>query len=215
MQGRGLKQKHILTPDSLPGPVLRPPPTTPALTAATLLPGEHVSIPRPLETGAPTEGDRGVGCPDTFCAGSQACGDSLGTLPSPLCGQKRRLSPDPCLAHCPAQRGSINVCRKELNSGPTKVQAAWRGLYRLLPPLRAALVPGVAGLSSPQKSLLGQEKAREDRGWAGIVGLCSLSLQRGHLERIPSSPAVLHSQWLNTSTHLPPHQAPGQPCPSS
>ena len=49
----------------------------------------------------------------------------------------------------------------------------------------------------------------------GLICLGPLFPKLGHLDRIPSSPAVVLSKWLNTSMYLPSHQPPGQPCPSS
>lgn len=64
----------------------------------------------------------------------------------------------------------------------------------------AALVAGVA------VSLVISEITERP---VGLIGFCPAFPYLGHLDRIPSSPAVLFSKWLKTSSmYHPPHQSP-------
>lgn len=92
--------------------------------------------------------------------------------------------------------------------------------------LGAALVPGVAvTLAIPGHSLGNTYWVKRRQGstymWGGqkdkreLICVCPLFPKLGHLDRIPSSLAVVLSKWLQTSMYLPSHQPPGQPCLSS
>ena len=132
----------------------------------------------------------------------------------------------------------MNVYRKEPSSGSTKVWDAcsvaklyltllWdaqRGRYHLplffrgCPASGSGNVPGYSRKWT-RRLLLGQEKARECIYWGGgqndklgLIDFCPAFPHLGHLDRIPSSPAVLVSRWLKTSSLYHPPTVTSQSC---